>query len=184
MSDYSIPQKIIHWLMAFLICLDLFIAQKLGGLMEEWDRLESRSDHATVGTIVAVLFVLRIWFRGRHGAADLPSGMADWQIYAAKIGHWALYFFMGLLIASGLVTAMNAASPIALFGQVDVTIGRTDEDFFQTVRVVHEFATKAMIALIVVHVLAALYHQFVAKDDSTVKMLRFWSSSRKNASSE
>ena len=56
-SDYLISQKVIHWLMAFLIILDLNIAQKFGGEMELWDRLESRVDHATVGILVTVLFL-------------------------------------------------------------------------------------------------------------------------------
>ena len=54
-SDYLISQKVIHWLMAFLIILDLNIAQKFGGEMELWDRLESRVDHATVGILVTCL---------------------------------------------------------------------------------------------------------------------------------
>ena len=32
--DYVKSQKIIHWMMAFLIMLDLVIAQKFGGEME------------------------------------------------------------------------------------------------------------------------------------------------------
>lgn len=176
MSDYSVTQKVIHWVMAILICLDLYVAQKLGGFMEEWDRLESRADHATLGTIVTVLFVLRIVFRVRHGAADLPPGMADWQVKAAKLAHFALYLAIGVLVVSGIATAINAAAPIALFGQVDITLGRADESVFDVIRPIHEFATNAVIALIVLHVLAALYHHFVARDDSTVRMLRFWKS--------
>jgi cytochrome b561 len=58
--DYVKSQKIIHWMMAFLIMLDLVIAQKFGGEMELWDRLESRVDHATVGLIVTSLFISQI----------------------------------------------------------------------------------------------------------------------------
>ena len=59
--DYLKTQKIIHWLMAIIIMLDLNVAQKFGGNMELWDRLESRSDHATAGMIVTFLFILRIF---------------------------------------------------------------------------------------------------------------------------
>ena len=37
--DYTKTQKIIHWLMAIIIMLDLNVAQKFGGNMELWDRL-------------------------------------------------------------------------------------------------------------------------------------------------
>ena len=176
--DYLVIQKVVHWLMAILICLDLFVAQKFGRVMEDWDRLESRSDHASLGTIVTILFVLRIFLRIRYGAAALPSGMPPWQVQAAKFGHFALYFFTAFLIVSGITTAMNASSPIVLFAQIDISLGSTGEELFQRFRPFHEFATNALIVLIVVHVLAALYHHFIAKDDSSSKMLRFWKSEK------
>ena len=55
MIDYLRAQKVIHWLMAIVIMLDLNVAQKFGGNMELWDRLESRVDHATAGLIVTCL---------------------------------------------------------------------------------------------------------------------------------
>ena len=64
--DYLRIQKIIHWLMAIIIMLDLNIAQKFGGEMELLDRLESRVDHATAGMIVTFLFILRILLRYRY----------------------------------------------------------------------------------------------------------------------
>jgi cytochrome b561 len=39
---------------------------------------------------------------------------------------------------------------------------------------VHEFSTNAVIFLIFVHILASIYHHFIAKDKTTVKMLKFW----------
>lgn len=175
-SDYTVAQKVVHWVMGLLVMLDLFIAQKFGREMELWDRLESRSDHGTVGTVVALLFIARLYLRYRHGAPPLPPGMMKWQVQAAKAGHFLLYFFIGVLILSGLTTAMNAADPVSLFGVFDITLGRDTEEVFQRVRPVHEFATNAVIALIVLHIGAALYHHFVAKDDSTRRMLRFWRS--------
>ena len=162
--------------MALIICFDLFVAQKFGRVMEDWDRLESRVDHATVGTVLTILLVLRFYFRFRNGPAALPAGMPAWQITAAKAGHFALYACMVLLVVSGFATGMNAADPLPLFGQLDITLGQTNEDLMQTIRPVHEFATNAMIVLIVIHVVAALYHHFVAKDNSSRRMLRFWKS--------
>ena len=175
-KDYRVGQKVIHWLMSILIILDLFVAQKFGRPMEEWDRLESRMDHASVGIIVTIAFIIRLYYRFRHGAPPLPEGMPDWQVWAAKAGHFLMYFFIGVLVLSGMATAVNAAAPLSLFGSLDITLGRSNEDIFQLIRPFHEFATNAVIVLIVIHVLAALHHHFIAKDDSTVKMLRFWRS--------
>ncbi len=174
--DYSVGQKIVHWLMAILITLDLFVAQKFGNPLELADRLESRADHGSLGTIVAVLFVIRLYLRWRHGAPPLPGTMSPWQTTAARWGHGALYFLIGFLIFSGVATAVNATAPIPLFGSFDITLGQVDDTTFIFLRQFHEFATQAVIALVAIHVLAALYHWLIAGDDTTQKMLKFWSS--------
>ena len=179
MIDYLRVQKIIHWLMSILIMLDLVIAQKFGGDMELWDRLESRVDHATAGMIVAFLFILRIILRYRYGAPSLPSTMPVWQTYMAKAGHYGLYFLMGLLIISGITTANFTTDPIIVFGLINLSSEVNNVEMFNLIRGVHEFATNAIIALISIHILAAIYHHFIAKDDTTKNMLKFWT--RKSA---
>ena len=179
MIDYLRIQKIIHWLMSILIMLDLVIAQKFGGDMELWDRLESRVDHATAGMIVAFLFILRIILRYRYGAPSLPSTMPVWQTYMAKAGHYGLYFLMGLLIISGITTANFTTDPIVVFGLINLSSEVNNVEMFNLIRGVHEFATNAIIALISIHILAATYHHFIAKDDTTKNMLKFWT--RKSA---
>ena len=114
--DYRISQKIIHWLMALLIMLDLFVAQKFGRLMELADRVESRTDHAQIGVIVTVLFIIRVILRIKHGAPPIPDGMSRLATMGAKIGHHALYWLIGCLIVTGMLSAINAASSIAPFG--------------------------------------------------------------------
>ena len=159
--------------------LDLVIAQKFGGDMELWDRLESRVDHATAGMIVAFLFILRIILRYRYGAPSLPSTMPVWQTYMAKAGHYGLYFLMGLLIISGITTANFTTDPIIVFGLINLSSEVNNVEMFNLIRGVHEFATNAIIALISIHILAAIYHHFIVKDDTTKNMLKFWT--RKSA---
>ena len=173
-SDYLISQKVIHWLMAFLIILDLNIAQKFGGEMELWDRLESRVDHATVGILVTVLFIFRIILRYMYGAPALPNSMPNWQKFSAKIGHYGLYFFITLLIFTGIASAYFTSDPIVVFGSLNLSSETDSQRAFQLIRGVHEFSTNAVIFLIFVHILASIYHHFIAKDKTTVKMLKFW----------
>ncbi|NKB97055.1 MAG: hypothetical protein GKR90_00950 [Pseudomonadales bacterium] len=172
--DYSIAQKVIHWVMSLLLILDLFVAQKFDTALEDWDRFESRSDHATLGTIVAVLFIYRLYLRFRYGAPPLPDAMPAWQQKAARWGHITLYLLIGVLVTSGIATAINATSEITLFASFVLTSGQSDGSLFQTLRPIHEFATNAIIVLIAAHFLAALYHQFFEKDQVLKKMLIFW----------
>jgi cytochrome b561 len=180
MVDYLKAQKIIHWLMAFVIMLDLNVAQKFGGDMELWDRLESRADHATAGLIVTFLFFLRLYFRYRYGAPALPESMPKWQVISAKAGHYCLYILMGMLIVTGILSANYTADPIIVFGTLNLSSEVENIQIFNLIRGIHEFATNAIIALITIHILAALYHQFIAKDDTTLNMTKFWTSKLNN----
>ncbi len=174
--DYTVAQKVIHWVMAMILMMDLFVAQKFGNPMELADRLESRVDHGSLGIIVTLLFLARIYLRVKNGAADLPSDMPDWQKLLAKWAHVLLYFLIGFLVLSGIATAMNATSPIALFGQFDITLGQSDDDTFAFIRQFHEIATEAIILLIGIHLAAAIYHGVVKKDGTLGRMLKFWRS--------
>ena len=177
MIDYLRIQKIIHWLMAIIIMLDLNVAQKFGGDMELLDRLESRVDHATAGMIVTFLFILRLVLRYKYGAPSLPSQMPDWQQTMAKVGHYGLYFLMGLLIISGITAANFTADPIVVFGSINLSSEVNNTFMFDYVRKVHEFSTNAIIALIIVHIAAAIYHHFIMRDNTTRNMLKFWTRS-------
>ena len=160
--------------MAFVIMLDLNIAQKFGGEMELWDRLESREDHATMGLIITFLFLLRIVLRYRYGKPSLQSSMPKWQVIAAQIGHYGLYFLMGALMLTGIISANFASDPIMVFSYFDLAFANHNDELFLTVRGIHEFCTNAIIALIVVHILAAIYHHFIVKDATTINMLKLW----------
>ena len=172
--DYLKSQKIIHWLMAIAIMIDLNVAQKFGGEMELWDRLESRADHATMGLIITFLLVLRIILRYRYGAPSLPSSMSKWQVRAANAGHYGLYILMAVLVTTGIISATYASDPIIVFSSYDLAFATHNASFFKIVRGIHEFCTNAIIALIVIHILAAIYHHFVLKDSTTSNMSKFW----------
>lgn len=178
-NDYRVVQKVIHWLMGLFISLDLFVAQKFGNFLEEADRLESRMDHATLGTTLSILLLLRLYFRFRSGAPALPTeGMSPWQIWLAHWVHILLYVAMACLLLTGFITAMQATDPILIYNSFEITLGAMSDENFVFLRQFHELMTWVMIVLIVIHVAGALYHQFIVKDRVLIKMLKFWTSEK------
>lgn len=182
--DYAISQKVVHWLMAFLISMDLVIAQSFGGIMEDAVRFASRSDHAGVGTIIAILFAIRIYLRWTRGAPALPSHLPVWQKRLAHTAHWTLYALIGGLIVTGMLSAITANSVVEPFGLFAYGDGTGRVEAYSIVRTLHEFCTKAIIAVIALHVAAALYHLGVHRGGVTKKMLVFWSSNSRGTSND
>lgn len=157
--------------------LDLFVAQKFDGVMEDWGRFESRSDHVSLGTLVAIFFAVRLYLRIKHGAPPLQTDLPAWQARLAQAAHWALYGLIGALVASGVAAAINANSPISPFGLFVCGDGMGNADLFAAIRAVHEWATQAIIVFILVHIGAALF-RLASKPHRhlTVRVLRFWRS--------
>ena len=137
-------------------------------------RDRSRADHATMGLIITFLLFLRIFLRYRYGAPSLPSSMSKWQVFAAQAGHYGLYILMGALVLTGIVSATFASDPIIVFGSYDLAFANHNLNFFLIIRGIHEFCTNAIIALILIHILAAIYHHFILKDNTTSNMSKFW----------
>lgn len=173
--DYSVGQKVVHWLLAMFLLIDLSVAQQFGGPLELAQRLENREGHAAVGTIILTLLIVRIFLRLKHGAPAFPDSMPSWQKMLANVTHKGFYVLLVFTLITGVVTAFNAVEPLNWFGVTNLAIlGNTDPSQFQSVRMWHELGTKLLIVLIVVHVVAGLYHGLVVKDGRLTRMLKFW----------
>lgn len=163
--------------MAFLVMINLIVAQKFGGAMELADRARSRSDHASVGPVVLGLFLLRLYLRRRHGAPALPEGMSHWPAMLAKHTHIGFYLLIGLLLLSGLAIGLEADSPIRPLGVFTFGNGMND-GFFALNRQMHHAATPMLGALIALHILASLWHLFILRDGVMRRMARFWANEK------
>ena len=71
------------------------------------------------------------------------------------------------------ITASFASDPIIIFNNINLTFADYIDHLFFTIREIHEFCTNAIIFLIIVHILTALYHHFIARDKTITKILKF-----------
>ncbi|MBU26301.1 MAG: hypothetical protein CMD99_09780 [Gammaproteobacteria bacterium] len=108
----------------------------------------------------------------------MPRSMPKWQVFVAQVGHYGLYFLMCALMLTGIISANFAFDSIMVLGLFDLAFANHDASLFAIVRSIHEFCTQVIIVLIAIQILAAIYHQFVAKDDTTRNMARFWITKR------
>lgn len=116
--------------------------------------------HAAIGTLVLLLTLARVawWLWADKRPAPLAGQPAS-QEFLARAVHGLLYLAIFVLTLSGIAT-------LALSGAVPALLGQGPLPDFSTVppRFVHGLASKLMIALVAVHTLAALYHQFIRRD--------------------
>ena len=171
-QHYRAGAKWLHWLIA------LMVFGLLGGGLYMTDmrispqKIQLYMTHKSVGLTVLALMLLRVAYRLKNPPPALPTGIPAWQKTASNISHALLYLLLFAMPISGWL--MNGASgfPMKYFGLVRVPdlLARNQENL-ALLKLVHFYIGWTLMAVIVVHVLAALKHHFVDRDSVLRRML-------------
>jgi len=156
-TGYSKPQIRLHWIVALLIVPQFVLHD---GISAAWAALgkglEPAFDplvplHVAGGLLIAALVLWRIVLRTRRAAPPLPEGEHPALKLVAKVTHGGLY---------ALLLALPLSGAVAWFGGV----GAAGD--------AHGVMKTLLLALVLLHVVGALYHQFVLKDGLMLRMKR------------
>lgn len=169
---YSRTAIFLHWLVA----LGLVGTFALGFYMEDLplspNKLKLYSWHKWAGITLFAVIIVRVAWRLSHQPPELPASTGPLARLAAHAGHLLLYVLMLLIPLSGWLMSSAQGFPVVWFGMVPlpdlVPKDKTLGDMLQTVHVVLNYT---LLAAVVGHVVAALYHQHVKKDGLLQRML-------------
>jgi cytochrome b561 len=168
-----------HWAMAALVFFQLWWGWRTTWLDPGYDKADAYVVHAQIGAVILVTALARLTWRmiapfvapKLEEMEDLPG----WQRLAAEVTHWALYAMMIVLPVSGL-TMMAATAPAVLDRALGLT-GFRDLDFVARAQIehmaetVHIASVWTIMALLALHVGAALKHHFIDRDDVLARMI-------------
>jgi len=166
---YNLVARVLHWLIALFLIANIVIGLVHDDVPKDWNVMTL---HKSLGLSVLVLTVIRIGWRFTYKMPPWPATMPQMQVIIAKLTHLGLYVLMLGLPITGWVFSSAGKYPIALWGipwpKLPVTkdmpiAGITHEG--------HEVLAWVAIALIVLHIAAAIYHHHVVKDDILKRMM-------------
>ena len=126
--------------------------------------------HKSIGITLLALIILRIIWRLRHEPPSLLASLKVWEKKLANLGHRLLYLLMIAVPLSGLIMAISGKYGVKWFG-IPVVPAVENKAVRETFVDVHEIIGIILLIVIVVHVLGALKHHFIDKDDSLKRML-------------
>jgi len=170
-NRYSTPAIALHWLIALLI----FVAFPLGVYMHELplspDKLKLYSYHKWIGVSVFLLVAIRLGWRLTHTPPALPDGIAAWQRRASAVVHGLLYLLMIAIPLSGWLMSSAKGFQTVWFGVLPLPdlIGKNRE-LGELLAEVHEALNFTLLALVILHVGAALKHHFVERQPFLQRM--------------
>jgi cytochrome b561 len=137
------------------------------------ERLANYAWHAAIGYDLLALLVLRLLWRWINPVPELPGDLKPWERRAAQLSHSALYLMMFAAILAGWALAGTGRAPYDhdLFG-VQLPLIYTDRAMHDMLEDSHRILSYLLAVLVVVHVLGALRHHFVKRNDLLMRMIR------------
>jgi cytochrome b561 len=152
-----------HWVMVVLVVL----VGVLGLLHDSWPKATQAwwiNLHALLGLLVWALVMGRFWWRRTHPPPELPQAAGAMARRLSSPVHLLLYLLLFVTPMLGIVTFIWHGR-VFDFGLFTVDFGvAKNRAIFSPTEDIHGYLAYALFALIGLHVLAALWHQFVRRD--------------------
>lgn len=156
-TGYSRTQIALHWVIALLIIAQFVLHDpivaawkaKVDGLEPEFGLLVAA--HVFGGITILLLAIWRISLRFRRGVPALPEKEHPLLKMAAHVTHWSLYALMVLMPLTGLATWFGGS---------------------MLADTIHTTLKIPLLLLFLLHVLGALFQQFVLKTNLLQRMMK------------
>ena len=169
LAEYGLISKLLHWISALL----LFIQIPLGFYLVDLDfgpeRLSIENIHIIIGLSVFYLVILRLINKIINPTPKLEPSVFKGQRFLAKLNHVLLYVTILSVTISGILKKLfNGETLIILFKKIKLKDNFELSELFYDI---HVFSNYLIIILIAIHILAVIIHKFFFNDNLLKKIL-------------
>lgn len=169
-TRYGFIAILFHWLMAVLIIALLALGLYMINLPKGLEKTTLYGWHKEYGFLVLILVNLRFIWRLANKMPRLS--MPLFQQIMAKLVHWALYLFMFAMPISGWLISSAAGVRVSFFGLFSLpNLIPPKLELVSLFKMAHEWFAYSLIAIIILHTLAAFKHHLIDKDDILTRIL-------------
>ena len=177
-GDTTMPLKydrmlvVLHWVLA----MGLFYQLGLGLWMEDIPkdppgvRAEWFNLHKSIGICLGFLILWRLGWRVTHSVPAPPIGNTEFQNKLSQWVHRFLYVCMVVLPRSGFMGSSFSAYPVKFFGLPLPKLWEPSPEGKELFSTIHEVTAFLMMIVIILHISAAVWHQWVKRDGLLSRM--------------
>jgi cytochrome b561 len=168
---YSTVSLVLHWLTAALVLGQIALitaADAEGPNRALWMML-----HKSGGMTILALTLIRIGWRLAHPAIALPDAMPRWERVFARTTHVLFYVVLLVMPLTGWLAGAAMGRAFQWYGLFAVPLPPVGggRDTAGVLMAIHTSLPKLLYVLLALHVLGALKHQFVDRDNVLRRMI-------------
>jgi len=172
--QYGTTAKLFHWTIVALLLAQYLIGWLMPDIHGHMRPGAPMIWHLSIGTSILGLMLLRFAWRITHPVAP-ESSLPAYQRMTSEALHWLLYVFVLLTTFSGWLFASARGWHIAWFFWLPLPmLGGASPPLLKAIDGWHQIFEWALLALIGIHVSAALVHLFYYRDGVMRRMLPRW----------
>ena len=169
LTEYGLISKIIHWLSAAVLLIQIPLGFYLVDLDFNEKRLTTENIHVLLGLSIFYLTLLRLIYKLFNPTPKLPNSIFPGQRLIAKLNHIFLYISIFIISISGALKKLfNGEILNVFFFSIEIN------DNFEFAKVfydIHIYGNYILITLISLHILAVITHKIIFKENLLKKIL-------------
>ena len=171
-SRYSSLSITLHWAMLLLL-IAVYACMELRGYYPKGSDFREglKMWHFMFGLTVLLLVLIRVVARVTGGTPPINPEPPAWQTLIARLTHFALYAFMIAMPIAGWVILSASGKTIPFYGLDLPALVGPNKALAEQVKELHETVATIGYFFVGLHAVAALFHQYIVKDDTLRRMM-------------
>jgi cytochrome b561 len=172
LESYDRVLKAVHWSTLLLIVAAYIAIWGSYAVATKEQEAFLTQLHRSLGVTVFVLTVFRLGWRWQARIPSLPADLPAIQKAAARVGEYVLYALLLLQPILGIlyINARGRRVDFFFLGELPPIVG-PDKVLAKQAIAAHDIVAYVLLTFIALHAAAALFHQFVRRDDVLNAML-------------
>ena len=169
LTEYGLISKVLHWLSAILLLVQIPLGFYLVDLDFGEERLNIENIHVILGLTIFYIVILRIVNKILNPTPKINPSIFKGQVFLAKLNHALLYLAILSISISGILKKLfNGESLHLFFKEIQIKDNFELVDQFYNIHILSNYF---LITLIIVHIVAVIIHKVFFNDNLIKKIL-------------
>ena len=169
LTEYGLISKVLHWLSAILLLVQIPLGFYLVDLDFGEQRINVENIHVIFGLTIFYIVIIRLVNKILNPTPKLDPSIFKGQVFLAKMNHILLYLAILSITISGILKKLfNGESLVIFFKEIQIKDNFELADQFYNI---HIFSNYVILFLIVIHLVAVIVHKLFFKDNLLKKIL-------------